>query len=536
VPKIGFQQCTALIENGTGLRCQQKHYGLGYCRKHYLNFVKNGGSALNRNASPYKGAAPNKKFDWLAECFPEQREFITDLSKRKSLFVARRCGKSYAIGILLLKTALENPNVKCLYFAGTEMSAINIMWKDIIEHICIKLQIPHPYNIKAQEIRFENGSTIKLTGGDASDNNITKVLGGKYALAVWDECQVITHDLEYYVNALVAPAMTDYSGSPGLGTIVLAGTAGDLQGTRYWYKVTGPNRLPGWSIHTWTYKQNTAIPAGGTIPMCKLVENMIADHIKVSGPDIIHTSWFKTQWKNEWQTDTDSRIYKYDTLKCALKDENIIKSLNNIDSKWKYILGVDFGFNDANAIVVAAFSRYDQRCYIVESFKQNNLVMEQIADLIQIWKKKYKPIYIIGDAQNKIVVETLRNVYRIPIVAAKKLGKFAHIQALNSDFVTGKIRVIEEQNIDLIKEWADLTWIAKKRLEEGKYVELASKENHLCDAAIYMHHFSKHYRAEAEPVEDNSFAAQVEKQFKEDNMKASMYDIYEETAAIYGSK
>ena len=75
------------------------------------------------------------------------------------------------------------------------------------------------------------------------------------------------------------------------------------------------------------------------------------------------------------------------------------------------------------------------------------------------------------------------------------------IAAMNSDFKTKKIRILKERCGPLIEEWNTLVWDEKKRAK-GEFKELASKNNHAADAALYVHHFSRHYRATPEPPPD----------------------------------
>ena len=117
--------------------------------------------------------------------------------------------------------------------------------------------------------------------------------------------------------------------------------------------------------------------------------------------------------------------------------------------------------------------------------------------------------------------------YRIPIVPAQKLGKADHIAAMNSDFRTGKFKVIEANNKALITEWDELVWAEKQRLL-GVYKENPSKDNHLADAALYLHHFSKHYRATPEPIPDeHPLRTMAEKQLKQS--LEQNYNDYEQT-------
>lgn len=470
--------------------------------------------------------------DILSAAFPNQRDFILDPSRRKAAFVARRSGKSYMIGIYLLYIALTFPSVKCLYFGKTQDAARNVMWLHIIFELCERFNIPRKYNKTLQEVSFENNSIIKLTGADASDDQIEKALGGKYKLVFFDECQVIKHDLERWVKDRLGPAMIDQQ-----GTIVMTGTAGDLMGHRFWYKVTKTDgvREPGWSVHTWKWNDNPT--------MANLIAKEI-EEMKILNPKLDEDPGFKQEYLCQWVVETSGRIYKYTSEKSGLsisKDTAIITSLMKQEKKWKYIFGMDYGYEDDTALVVGAFYSHDPHCYIVDSFKKPKMITQEIAELIKEWKELYNPVFIVGDAQNKTLIETLRMTYRIPIVPAKKLGKSDHIAAMNSDFRTGKIKVIEANNKALIAEWDELVWSEKQRLL-GIFKENPTKDNHLADACLYLHHFSKHFRATPEPLPDPSpLRTLTERQFKQSREQtyepeeSSVYDYMDNLQYTIGN-
>ena len=457
--------------------------------------------------------------DVLSAAFPQQLKIIKDPARRKAVFVSRRSGKSYMIGIYLLYVALNNPAVKCLYFGKTKDAAENVMYMHILYHLLesfgLKQGIDYKWHKNNKTITFSNQSVITLTGADATEHQIEKVLGGKYKLVIFDECQVIKHDLERWIKDRLGPAMVDEQ-----GTIMMSGTAGDYMGEAFWYKVTKTDGAPepGWSVHRWKWFDN--------VHMKDLIEKEL-NELKSLTPGIEDTPGFRQEWLCEWVIDRSGRIYKYDPAKNSLDDQEKIDFILK-DKEWKFIIGMDFGYEDDTALVVGAFSKYDPVCYIVDSFKRPKMITQEVAETILAWREKYNPVFIVGDAQNKTLIETLRMQYRIPIVPAKKLGKESHIAAMNSDFLTARIKVIERNNGPLIKEWNDLTWSETKRML-GLYKENPTKDNHLADAALYLHHFSKHYRAIERPKEDDSispFRKIAEKQYQSSQSAAhtSIYD------------
>lgn len=425
--------------------------------------------------------------DVLSAAQDYQKEFILDPSRRKAVLGARRVAKSFTFGIQLLHTCLNNKSVKCLYFGKTHEVAQNIMWLDIIFNLCERFDIKHVYNKNLQRVTFENKSSITLTGAGATDKQIERAIGGKYKLVIFDECQIIQNDLERWIKYRLGPAMVDLK-----GTICMGGTAGDYMGEHFWYKVTNDTgtREPGWSVYKWEWHINS------------YMKDLIAEelnNLKSLNPGIENTPGYRQEWLCEWVIETSSRIYKYDPTKNAIKDEVITASLKSAESKWKYIVSADFGFEDDTAFVVQAFSKHDPTHYIVESYKKKHLLTDDVAEHFIALNKKYKPIHMVVDAQEKRLAEDLRLRYRLPIVPANKLGKVTHIAFMNSDLMISRVKVIEATNRELIKEWNELNWAEKQRVA-GDYKENPSKNNHLADAALYGHHFSKHFRATPEPV------------------------------------
>jgi phage terminase large subunit len=421
--------------------------------------------------------------DLLNACFDRQVAFIRDPSRRKVLFVPRRSGKSWAMSVFLIVSLLSAPDTKCLYYARTKDQAWNILYKHMLQPICRAFGIKYKTNITRRVLEFENGSELTLTGNDATDDQVDKALGGKYKLVVFDECQVIKRDLESWVNDKLGPAMVDLD-----GIIVLGGTAGELMGEHYWYRVTRPEeRVTGWSVHEWTPFDNPY--------MAEKVRKDLEER-RQREPDLDENPGYQREWLNRWVVERDSRVYRYDPIR------NWAAAIPDLaDNRWRYIMGVDFGYEDDSAIVVGAYHPHDQRCVIVDSFKRKHLDIDPLADEIQDRRARWKPEYIVCDGQAKQVAETLRRRHQIPLHFADKLGKAEHIAAMNNDFRAGKLMVVRRGNEALVKEWDALTWDEKARMR-GLFKESPTKDNHLADAALYMHHAAKHYWAKPEAAPD----------------------------------
>lgn len=444
--------------------------------------------------------------DVLSECFTQQLDFINDPAKRKVLCLPRRSGKSTAVAIYIIWVALNNPGLKLLYVNTTKGEAKNVMWHQIFEQIFIRLNIKAELVDTKNEIRFDNGSIIYLYGVDSTPKEMNKLRGKKYGLAVVDECQNYTQDLEQMINQVMGPTLADAD-----ATICMIGTPGNSMGEHFWWKINKPNSLEkGWKFFTWSWKDNPHVREN----MQKHVDQLLKDN-----PLNAETDWFRQEYLGEWVVTRDARVYKS-------QDTNYIDSFPNglLKNGVTYILSLDLGYYDATAFTISVFNKkFDNNLYIIESFKRSHLTITAVAQIIKELQLKYPFMYIVVDAANSQAVEEMRRIHSLPLTAADKLGKEAHISLLNSDFITQNIKILKQNNQDLIKELQTLIW-DQKALLLGKHKEDARKENHLTDALLYCHHFSRHYwyspqKPIIDPEED--IINQIEKQFgnKQSNIK-----------------
>jgi hypothetical protein len=441
-----------------------------------------------------------------ALCFDKQMAFIEDPSKRKALFCSRRAGKSTAIGIFLLMNALLYPKRTILYIASTKQSAERIIWRDVIQPQLLKLKklfgYSFTFNRNTRIITLQNGSHIYLTGID-NPKEADRLLGGKYHMAVIDECEIISQDFDKIFRSL-EPALADYLNSGG-GTIVLAGTPGDLMGEHYWFQVTktlpdgnpDPKRMTGWSVHSWHTPDNPYMRSAYLA--------MVAEKQKTDANYEQDPSWI-SQWKCQWILEKNAAVYKYTEAKNLLKTDlprNIIiqDSLFRTDPKWTYLMGVDLGWHDETAFVIGAYSFHEPNFYIIESVSMDQIPYSEIAGMCCVFKDKYHLSRIVMDTAGaaKILAESLSGEYGLPVIAAQKKEKENHIGKMNSDFRSGRIQVIPQLNNKLIDEWAKLEWNHKSLLK-GKAEEGEKWRNHLADAALYCWRESLHEYA-SPPVE-----------------------------------
>lgn len=442
----------------------------------------------------------------LNECLPYQLEFIADPHKRKAVCGTRRAAKSFMFALYLINQALTVPKSKCIYMGLTNDSCKQIMWTDILEVIFDKYQIKAECSSK-YEIEFENGSVIFLRGLDATPHQMNRLRGQKFDIGVIDEVQDFTQDIEQIIDGVLKMSLAQTG-----ATLCLGGTPGNKQGVHYWWLVNKPNtELTQWKLFHFDWKNNTSIEPKNGKRVCDAIKEEMDKDI-ARNLLITKTPKFRQEVLGEWVIDTDARVYRSE-------DSNYIP--DGYVKPWFfhdciYNLSLDLGYIDATAYVISAYNqKYDNNLYIVESVKHSNQTITDVAQMIKAYRQKYTFQSIVIDAANRQAVEEMRKIHALPLVAADKQGKNAHIALMNSDFITKNIYIIKSTNDQLIQELNTLIW-ESRALARGEHKEDGSKENHLTDALLYGHHASRHYwyKTYQPPVPfEESIIQEIERQF-----------------------
>tara|TARA_R110002126_G_scaffold172712_8_gene321525 strand:- start:3830 stop:5260 length:1431 start_codon:yes stop_codon:yes gene_type:complete len=399
--------------------------------------------------------------DWEDACFPEQWDFIIHPATMKAVQCTRRAGKSYSAGIYAFKEAHSTPGVSVVIIGLTRDSVKRIFYKDILKKIDSRFNLKANFNGSDLTATLPNGSIIYLLGVDANPTDMDKLLGQKNKLVIIDESAFYRQNMDKLVYEILRPSIIDYG-----GTICMISTTSNITKSLY-YDVTNDNK-GGWEVFKWTAYANPHIAENWGKEIIFLKENT---------PGIEATPHFRRMYLNEWHIDESGVIYKY-----AKGINSVCNALPENGGPWRYVLGIDLGYNDPTAFVVCAYSEYDPRLFLVKSLKKSKMIVKDVADEIAKLSKQYSFETMVVDNASKQVVEELKQRYNIPLIAANKTDKRDYIELLNSDMLVGNIQVIGEQ--DIVPEWEALVW-DERALDKGKYVEHPGLDNHLCDAFLY---------------------------------------------------
>lgn len=410
------------------------------------------------------------RFNLDEYCFDKQLQFIRDPSKRKSASCSRRAGKTIACGFDLVDTALSKSGVNCVYITLDRRSAKRIIWKELLK-INRDLSLGAKIDNQDLTITFPNESVIYLSGAKDS-SQIEKFRGMAIYLVYIDEAQAFKSYINDLIEDVLEPALFDYD-----GTLCLTGTPNAVCAGAFYNAChdLAPHR--GFSHHHWTIHDNPHIERkSGKKPEQLLAELRQRKGITEDDPT------YKRESLGLWVKDLDALVYKF------LRSRN---ATAHIPKCKHHVMGVDLGYDDADAIFIWGWDDESDCLYGVDCFKASGQSVTALAGKIKELTERYNPVKSVIDTGGlgKKVTEELRSRHGVYLTPAEKTEKSAYIELMNDDFRRGRLKVHE--SLDVIEEWEILQWDANS--DPARRKEDPNFENHLCDAALYAWREAKHY-------------------------------------------
>lgn len=360
------------------------------------------------------------QFDLSSILFPEQLDFVLDTSPNKLAVCSRRSGKTIACAADLIHTALENPEVVCLYITLSRNNAKKIIWREI-KKFNRDFKLGGKENLSELSITFPNGSIIYLSGAKDT-NEIEKFRGLAIKLCYIDEAQSFREYIRELIDDVLAPALMDYS-----GTLVLIGTPGPVP-TGYFHDCA--EKLSTWSKHQWTFWNNPFILKKSKMTHQQMLDRELKRRGVVATDPSIQREWF-----GKWVLDSDSLLLHYDAAK------NHFESLPDpAKFNYTYVMGIDLGFNDADAIAVIAYSEHSPTTYLVEEMVVPKQGLTELVEQIQFLEKKYTISKMVIDegGLGKKLAEEMRRRHQLPVQPADKARKMENVALLNDALRTGR--------------------------------------------------------------------------------------------------
>lgn len=431
------------------------------------------------------------RFDLSQILFSKQLEMIEDPSKKKVVVAGRRSGKTFSIAVKLLHTAMTKERSLSLYIGLTKSAARNVIW-DILMKLIEDYKLPCSVNEHILVIKFNNGARILVEG--AKDSQAAERLRGmSFDLVILDECQGFsTSFASSLVSEVLSPAISGVDGE-----LVLAGTPDPLCKSVLFLAWKGEKPFKGFKPFHWNVTHNVKLPRfvrGISTP-----ETYLKEICEETGYNL-NDFGFRREYLGEFVEDSSSLVYGFNP------DRDLAPSLPE-GHEWNYVVSADAGFNDSDAIVVAAFSYTHKIAYFVDSYSAAGQDFSSLAEKIVEFNEKYSPIMTIIDpgGGGLKIVEEMNNRYKIRAEPAGKYNpKAAGCALMASDFRRGILKVIDNpENQLLIAQFSNITFITKtdrdgnvKRVvPDGKQVVTSQGVigDDEADSALYAFRYMRNY-------------------------------------------
>lgn len=412
------------------------------------------------------------QFDLRRFCFPEQLAFIHDPSPFKTAVCSRRSGKTIACAADLVDTALANPGRVCLYITLSRINAKRIIWGEILA-INEKFRLQGKINETELSMRFPNGSVIYLSGAK-DKSEIEKFRGLPIAKCYIDECQSFRAYIQNLIDEVISKALFDYN-----GTLCLIGTPGPVP-TGYFHECA---HSPNWSHHAWTMFQNPHLEKKSGKTVLELVEqDMKRKGVSIDDPTI------QRECFGRWTIDINSLVFRYDETR------NNYDQLPSLPGHWDYVIGVDLGYDDSDAIAVLGWHPKVKEAYLIEEIVQPKQGITELAAQLDTLYRRYNPLKIVMDTGGlgKKIAEEIQRRYSIPIQAAEKSRKYEFIEILNDAMRTS--RFFAQRRSRFAQDCFLVEW--DKDSQELKISD--NYHSDITDAVLYAFRESLHWLYEPE--------------------------------------
>lgn len=437
---------------------------------------------------------------------PKQRAFIDHPSKRKIARCGRRAGKTVGFGVKATLTCLSAPRTPVLFLGLTRDSAMRAIWLPLLA-VLDAAGIKYDAKSSFGTIHFENQSYIQIFGADSS-KAADRLRGSSWALIGVDESGFhVDSNFDQLVTTLM-PSLGDYDGE-----LWFLSSPGYLKEGLFWHYDVGPGCNEGhgvlkWFQMHWTLLDNPFYqrPPNRTKPDGAVFATYGHQYLweicnsKYAGNE--NHPAYRREYLGEWVFDSSSLIYPWTSL-------NQISDFTDMRDS-EYGLGMDLGSASATAIVVVKYSQLVRHVEVVHAYKEENLLVDGMARLLQDAIKKYSTSVNVADTGGlgKVPVEEFRRRYHLPVLAAEKTEKTFFQRIVANDLHSGYIKA--HPSSPLFSEWSRIV----KDPKTGE--ELKGQENHLADAFLYIYRriYTTHLKDFIAPLsEEDSIRDRIEQEY-----------------------
>lgn len=497
---------------------------------------------------------------------PKQRAMVLDPSPHISALCPRRAGKTFAGALAALIVGEANPGSISLIISLNLKQLRRLYWAggaSGLHTLARKFGVKLEFNTNALRWEHENGSIGYLLGCE-DDEQLEVIRGLEADLYLIDECKSFAPGkLLKLIDDIIDPQRSSRE-----GRVIMIGTPGFIRQGPFFqatcmdarktikdengldikvpYLVPYGTKDPWkrdvvedllWSFHSWTLEENTAKPHQWRDALRKKKSKSWADD---------HPTWVR-EYLGRWTFGGSGLVFRYSTVKmlgkCNWYPTQQPKQPHGLPlegAPWRFIAGLDFGYEAPTALVIGAYSRKLGQLRVVHEEGHRHMLMDDIASMLDKAEAKFGLIdAIYADAGNLGVTfceELLKRGY--PIVKSKKREKLDYIELLNGGFESGEVMVIEGTRLE--EQLLTVAWELGDEDEDeiaelarlGKLVEDDNIPNDFTDALLYMFRGSYHqYRVMQEKAPPKEGSVEWRKKWEKEQLAKARRELAKEATA-----
>ncbi len=394
--------------------------------------------------------------------FPKQNALIEDKSRYIAAQCSRRAGKTNSLAIRFLRTMEKYPKSQCIYLSLTQDSARDIMWP-VLQELNDRFRLGCTFVESKLTVSHPNGAKLRLMGADLS-NFIKRLKGRKYPGVAIDEAQDFGSHLQSLIDDVLTPSISDYED----GWLAITGTPGPVpQG--FFFEVT-QQRKYGYSLHHWTLFDNPYMPN----PQAFVEDLKTRREWDDNNPTLLR------EWKNQWVLDVESLWIRYHE---KMNDYDQLPDLPS-GQKWNYILGIDIGFQDADALAVVAWSEHTPKTYLIKEIVTSKQGLTELVEQIKELRDTYDIGRMVIDegGLGKKLAEEMRRRHHIPVEGADKSRKQETVEFFNDALRTGRFMAKKHSRFAQDTYLIQIDW---DKSSPNKVVIKKKPHSDIIDAVLY---------------------------------------------------
>lgn len=399
--------------------------------------------------------------------FDKQREFVLEPHRFKTACCGGRAGKTVSDAAYLIKAARERERCVALYITLSRSNAKKLIWPEL-HNIDRKYNLGGKFNESDLSVRY--GDSFIYASGASSRDEIEKFRGLPLYLCIIDEIQSFPSYIEPLIDDVVSKRLFDFG-----GTLALTGTPGPVP-VGYFYETC---HSPAYKHFAWTMFDNPWIKTkSGKEPSILLEEELARKGVTADHPSV------QREVFGRWVHDTTNLVLCYDPYKNHYEDLPKVK--------FDYIMGIDLGYQDADAIAVLAHSDRSPITYLVDERITTKQGLTELFRQVEELRFLYQPYKIVVDCGGlgKKIEEEMRRRYKMPVHAAEKSRKFENYELFNDAMRTQ--RFMAKKTSQFAKDAMLLEWDVDKMRPDKKVVSDRFHSD-IVDATLYAFRESPAY-------------------------------------------